>query len=73
MQKKLKKQIINHGIYEEFRISNVYIFMENLEAISAEQKNNQKANSNRFDNLEQQIEAVLDKLATMAAWNEPLD
>jgi len=47
--------------------------MEKLEAISAEQKNNQEANSNRFDNLEQQIEAVLDKLATMAAWNEPLD
>jgi len=29
MSKMLKKQIVNDGIYEEFWISNVYIFLEN--------------------------------------------
>jgi len=28
MSKMLKKQIINDGIYEDFWISNVYIFVE---------------------------------------------
>jgi len=28
--KTIKKQIVNDGIYEEFRISNVYIFLKNI-------------------------------------------
>jgi len=47
--------------------------LNKLEEISAEQKTNQETNITRFENLEQQVETVLDKLATMAAWNEPLE
>jgi len=27
----------------------------------------------QFENFDQQVEAVLDKLATMAAWNKPIE
>ena len=47
--------------------------LNELEEISPEQKTNQETNITRFENLEQQVETVLDKLATMAAWNEPLE
>jgi len=47
--------------------------LNKLEEISVEQKSNQEINITRFENLEQQFEIVLDKLATMAAWNEPLE
>ena len=47
--------------------------LEKLDPISTEQKSNQEINITRFENLEQQVEAVLDKLATMAAWNEPIE
>ena len=47
--------------------------LDKLNEISTEQKNNQEINITRFENLEQQVETVLDKLATMAAWNEPLE
>jgi len=47
--------------------------LEKLDAISTKQKSNQDINITRFENLEQQIEVVLDKLATMAAWNEPIE
>jgi len=30
MLKESKKQIVNDGIYEEFWISNVYIFLRNI-------------------------------------------
>jgi len=33
MSKMLKKQIVNDGIYEEFWISNVYIFLEKCSMI----------------------------------------
>jgi len=33
MSKMLKKQIINDGIYEDFWISNVYIFVEKCSMI----------------------------------------
>jgi len=44
-----------------------------LDMISTEQKSNQEINITQFENLEQQVEAVLDKLATMATWNEPIE
>jgi len=47
--------------------------LNKLEEISVEQKSNQETNITRFENLEQQVETVLDKLATMATWNEPLE
>jgi len=47
--------------------------LNKLEEISVEQKSNQETNITRFENLKQQVETVLDKLATMAAWNEPLE
>jgi len=47
--------------------------LDELDAISIEQKSNQETNITRFENLEQQVEAVLDKLATMAVWNEPIE
>jgi len=47
--------------------------LDKLNEISTEQKSNQEINIARFENLEQQVEAVLDKLATMAGWNEPLE
>jgi len=30
MPKAYKKQVVNDGIYEEFWISNVYIFLKNI-------------------------------------------
>jgi len=33
MSKMLKKQVVNNGIYEEFWISNVYIFLEKCSMI----------------------------------------
>jgi len=47
--------------------------LDKLDVISTDQKNNQEINMTLFENLEQQVEAVLDKLATMAAWNEPIE
>jgi len=47
--------------------------LDKLDAISTEQKNNQEINITRFENLEQQVEVVLDKLAIMVAWNEPIE
>jgi len=47
--------------------------LDKLNEISTEQKSNQEININRFENLEQQFKTVLDKLATMAAWNEPIE
>ena len=47
--------------------------LNKLEAISTEQKSNQEINITRFENLEQQVKTVLDKLATIASWNEPLE
>jgi len=47
--------------------------LDKLNAISIDQKNNKEINITRFENLEQQVKAVLNKLATMAAWNEPLE
>jgi len=47
--------------------------LNKLEEISAKQKSNQEINITRFENLEQQVETVLDKLATMVAWNAPLE
>ena len=47
--------------------------LDKLDTISAKQRNNQEINMTRFENLDQQVEVVLDKLATMAAWNEPIE
>jgi len=44
-----------------------------LDMISTEQKNNQEINMTRFENLDQEVKVLLDKLSTMVAWNEPIE
>ena len=47
--------------------------LDKMDTISTEQTNNQEINMTQFENLDQQVEVVLDKLATMATWNDPIE
>jgi len=65
----ITEETVNNSEFTKFAQD----ILEKLDAISTEQKNNQEINITQFENLEQQVEVVLDKLATMAAWNEPIE